>query len=73
MLLTILLKKILQIPPRKVKQEPWIMFGPLKNIRKQYKKLLLDSVTEEYIKSYKEQCSILRKLKRRGKQMYYAN
>ena len=52
------------------------MFGLLKSsvhLRKQYKKNLLDSVTEEHINTYREQCSILRKLKRREKQMYYAN
>ena len=52
------------------------MFGLLKSLvwlRKQYKKLLLDSMTEEHINTNKEQCSILRKLKRRRKQMYYAN
>ena len=50
------------------------MFGLLNSsvhLRKQYKELLLDSVTEEHINTYKEKCSILRKLKRRGKGMYY--
>ena len=52
------------------------MFGLLKSsicLRKQYKNLLLDNMAEEHLNTYKEQCSILRKLKRRGKQLYYAN
>ena len=55
MFLTILLQKSVQSPPRKIKQEPWIMFRLLKSLvpfRKHYKKLLLDTVTEEHINTY---------------------
>ena len=69
-------KKLITVPPKKIKEEPWITFRILKGSKqlcKLYKNILSDNANEAQINKYKEQCSILCKLKSQGKQVYYTN